>query len=461
MNVVFEDLKNQRNLVKPNEVTDSGISRTNVSPYFNRLHLSKSYSKLINPLDVDPNPDPLGKPKTDGRNFIEYENVKFPYSEYKNPNEFKGKYIIPVGVNEDPLFWTGKMNNWPHLFELLNDQYLKDLQSKRAFLAIDTSLEGYHTEWLWDWFRKSSSDYKIPISQIIYITGNSIVEDSLDNWKLNNNNKKNVTAIGYPHFEFEANFNKDILYQEGKTLPTWHDHYNFKKKNQSKIKLYNFLNRKPRSHRMFFYSLLYHNKNLLDKGIISINKSWGDVIKVGNHILDPEIVNSLNEDLPIRAFGEDNTGNPGYFISRFHTKAYLHSYISLISEAQFDDEQNTIFLSEKIFKVIACQQPFIVLGNKHSLRELRKMGYKTFSNAWHEGYDICDNINRMKAIIDVLENIKGLPKMDLLHWTQHNVERNFDILKFNSLFKPPVGFHNIRELLEEDLCTTSLDKIII
>ena len=153
MNVVFEDLKNQRNLVKPNEVTDSGISRTNVSPYFNRLHLSKSYSKLINPLDVDPNPDPLGKPKTDGRNFIEYENVKFPYSEYKNPNEFKGKYIIPVGVNEDPLFWTGKMNNWPHLFELLNDQYLKDLQSKRAFLAIDTSLEGFES------FLPSSSSF--------------------------------------------------------------------------------------------------------------------------------------------------------------------------------------------------------------------------------------------------------------------------------------------------------------
>ena len=60
--------------------------------------------------------------------------------------------------------------------------------------------------------------------------------------------------------------------------------------------------------------------------------------------------------------------DPNYYVTRFNDKVCLDTYLSVISEAQYEDSQNTIFLSEKIFKVMMCSHPFIILGNKNSLK---------------------------------------------------------------------------------------------
>lgn len=472
MNIVYENIREKLNLFNSSQCDSSGYSRVTVSPYFNRLDITNRYTKLINPPSVGQNM--LGNPSK-LQDTVEYQRTLYPYKLYSNPNEFTGKYIIPVGVNRDPGFWGGVSKyrsqrvlnipntDWGHIFSLINDQYLIDLKSKRAFLAIDTSLEGYHEKWLWEYFREGCKEYGIPITQIVYITGNSIVEKDLDRWKSENNNKKNVHVIGYSHFEWDMGNNKRNLEFEGGKLPTWIDHYKYKSENLDKIKTFSFLNRKPRNHRVWFYSLL-EEYNMLDKGLISMNKPYSSHIKIGDNYLDQDLVNFLSQDLPKEVFNQGNMSkDAGYYINRFHEDVNLNSYINIISEARFEDEESTIFLSEKTFKTIACSQPFIILGNKGSLKELRKLGYKTFHHAFNEGYDECENIERLYAILDLVKNIHGQPNKlkDFMNWTRHAVERNLEVLKFNTLYNPPQGFHLLLELLNEEICTPKPETNLI
>lgn len=472
MNVVFEDVKNKLNLFDKSQSDGKGYTRVTMSPYFNRLDITNRYTKLINPPSVGI--DVLGSPPAN-QYTVEFNYKLFPFRIYNNPKEFEGKYIIPVGVNRDPGFWSGMSkysslrvlnlptDEWGHLFKLIKEEYLNDLKSKRAYLAIDTSLEGYHEHWVWDYFREGCKDYNIPLEQIIYISGNSIVEKDLERWKLENNNKKNVHAIGYPHFEWDMGNNKRNLEYEGKSLPTWLDHFKYKRENKDKIKTYNFLNRKPRMHRVWFYSIL-EEYNMLNKGLVSMNKATSNLIRIGDRELDPDYVHYLNQDLPKILFEKGNMEqDAGFYINRFHPEETKNSYVSIISEARFEDEENTVFLSEKTFKTIACSHPFIILGNKGSLKELRKLGYKTFHHAFHEGYDECENVERMYAILDLLKNIHSQPDKlnDFMHWTRHAVERNLEVLKFNTLYNPPVGFHFLLELLNEDICTINSEKDLI
>ena len=181
MNVVYENIKQKLNLFDKNQSDNLGYTRVTMSPYFNRLDLQNRYTKLNNP----PATFSILGESLHTQNNVEYQNQFFDYNIYSSPKQFKGKYIIPVGVNRDPGFWGGMSKyrsrltstlpntGWGHLFSSINIEYLSDLRSKRAFLAIDTSLEGYHEQWLWSYFREGCNLFNIPIEQIIYITINN------------------------------------------------------------------------------------------------------------------------------------------------------------------------------------------------------------------------------------------------------------------------------------------------
>jgi hypothetical protein len=64
---------------------------------------------------------------------------------------------------------------------------------------------------------------------------------------------------------------------------------------------------------------------------------------------------------------------------------FLDSCINLVTETSYNN--NELFISEKILKPILNYQPFIVLGPVNYLKELKKLGFKTFSEFWDESYD--------------------------------------------------------------------------
>ena len=81
--------------------------------------------------------------------------------------------------------------------------------------------------------------------------------------------------------------------------------------------------------------------------------------------------------------------------------------IQLVPETLFRTQKT--HLTEKVFKPIAMQQPFIVVGPPNSLEYLKSYGFQTFSKYWDESYDkILDANERMDAIIQVVDRISSM-----------------------------------------------------
>ena len=62
-----------------------------------------------------------------------------------------------------------------------------------------------------------------------------------------------------------------------------------------------------------------------------------------------------------------------------------NSLIHVVTETVYNGNKN--HLTEKTFKPIVMQQPFIIQSCRGSLEYLRRYGFKTFSEFWDESYD--------------------------------------------------------------------------
>ena len=195
LNFVFEDINNLRNLYNEEEKLTSGFSRVVMSPYVNRLNqLRVYYSKL-----------------RDGEEgAIEYFGNEYLINLYDSDKVINEKYIIPIGVIQSPEHWIGGIygkaeieRNLPDLFSKLSEKYLNDLQNKKAFLLFDSSQEGYFDYFIFDYFHSKCLEYNISPTQIIYVSGNSAIEDRLVDWSKKNSIKDLIQVIPYSHFEFD------------------------------------------------------------------------------------------------------------------------------------------------------------------------------------------------------------------------------------------------------------------
>jgi hypothetical protein len=91
---------------------------------------------------------------------------------------------------------------------------------------------------------------------------------------------------------------------------------------------------------------------------------------------------------------------------------YNKTFLSLVTETQCGND--TVYFSEKIFKPIVSLHPFLLVGSPNSLKELKKIGYKTFDKWWDESYDLCDNLfDRINKICDILLKLNNLSKEEM------------------------------------------------
>lgn len=111
---------------------------------------------------------------------------------------------------------------------------------------------------------------------------------------------------------------------------------------------------------------------------------------------------------------------------------FQNSYFSVVTETLFytklEKIQNVLyyniaeifgtFPSEKIFKCIALNHPFIVVSTNGYLKFLRQRGYKTFEPFIDETYDsIEDDAERLAAIIKEINRLCNLSETELIEFT--------------------------------------------
>ena len=139
------------------------------------------------------------------------------------------------------------------------------------------------------------------------------------------------------------------------------------------------------------------------------------------------ILDQFNYSLPDKPYDDVYWKSGLYWDFPEHKK---DSLLYIVTETFFDSV-HLKDVSEKTWKPIALQMPFILIHQPYALKRLKDLGYRTFHTIWDESYDNITNSNkRMDAIVDlVLELNSRTDFRDMIDSCREIVEHNFNTLK--------------------------------
>ena len=180
-----------------------------------------------------------------------------------------------------------------------------------------------------------------------------------------------------------------------------------------------------RDHRVLFLYNVF--KSNLEDNHISAPRTCPyegvDIASIAQKYQDvyPDIVEVLNTaELP-RLFENETTQQmSSYHLTNFAEAA--DSVIYVATETVYSGDRR--HLTEKTFKAIALEMPFILVAPAGSLAYLREYGFKTFSPYIDETYDtIKDDIGRIEAVTQVLSEIQARSAAEKLELWQNLLPR--------------------------------------
>lgn len=219
---------------------------------------------------------------------------------------------------------------------------------------------------------------------------------------------------------------------------------------KEKEKVFVCLNRIARYHRLGLLGLMLHS-NLINKGYYSylntvhVEKRPQPTIadridNLRNHFREDifrvmeKNIKCFSNNIPLKL---DIDPDRNIVIVRSEDiNYYSNSYFSLVTEtfyhsSEFANER-PVFFSEKIFKPIAMKHPFILVSPPGYLKELRKLGYKTFSGIINESYNnIVDDTDRLVAIVNEVRRLSTQTPEQWIKWqtrAKDIVEYNYNVL---------------------------------
>ncbi len=209
-------------------------------------------------------------------------------------------------------------------------------------------------------------------------------------------------------------------------------------------------NRKFRPHRAMLVALM-ESRGLLGEGFLSISpedfgKTWEDFYHISQRsqhvstIIKQTLAENRNKIFNIGSLHldmDDLSYHDLSIILQTNLKQVAHfyekTYFSLVTETNYHKHIDPgRFLTEKIFKPIFFKHPFVLVTRPHTLKILKKLGYKTFEGIINEEYDqIEDDNDRMLAIVEEVDrlcNLTGADLTDFLSEARKICNYNFQLL---------------------------------
>jgi hypothetical protein len=329
------------------------------------------------------------------------------------PNsKLDSKWVYMLEVAGDARGWLGKYDDGtPNVVESLttgmSKETLEDVRNDKAIICVYQAGEAAQADFininLFEELYKELLNQKISPLNFVFITGNMILKKQFSEWKPNSEYKDEkdfhiIEFSGYRH----------INYVEKWTLAK----KDINKKIEKHFLCYNRNMGHP--HRLFLLSLL-EKENLIDKGLISYpkfsKKHFSGKLN-GNFNVGKNLRNELlqcAESLKLRAPSVIDVDE--WDTNHFDTSPpwpYEKTFFSLVSESQFVED--TLFLSEKIWKSIANKHPFVLAGSYKTLDYLHKEGFKTFHPFIDESYD--KEKHPYRRITKIIKEVKKLCLMN-------------------------------------------------
>lgn len=179
-----------------------------------------------------------------------------------------------------------------------------------------------------------------------------------------------------------------------------------------------------RKHRLALFAELV-NRNLIDNNLISFPETCPYENKTVQELCHNYNIELGPVELPLRIDNGVDYQNNSHQIDMWNlaNKSLVH----VVTETVYYGNKQHI--TEKTFKPIVMQQPFILASCKHSLEYMKRYGFKTFSEFWDESYDSCDDNTRIIKIGSLLEDLNNMSvteRIQLQKAIAPIVKHNFD-----------------------------------
>ena len=154
--------------------------------------------------------------------------------------------------------------------------------------------------------------------------------------------------------------------------------------------------------------------------MLSSNKSLNrTIIKEVTHFL---------ENLPFYQRVDWNMPDQQSTVDKNIMSWYNQIFIDVVCEKMITGQ--AFFPTEKTARPIASKTPFLVMAAPNYLKNLRKIGFKSFNKFWDESYDYQQGVQRVesiKAITDKLGKLSKTELDDLYHQMQPTLQHNYDL----------------------------------
>ena len=165
-----------------------------------------------------------------------------------------------------------------------------------------------------------------------------------------------------------------------------------------------------RDHRVLFLYNVF--KYQLDNNHISAprictyeNVDISEIAKKYNNIYSDIEQVFKNAALPRLFSGEETQEMASCWLTNFTEASDSLFYVP--TETVFFGRR--LHITEKTFKAIALEMPFILVAPAHSLEYMRSYGFKTFGDVIDESYDeVTDDFERIERVTALLKDINGL-----------------------------------------------------
>lgn len=369
-----------------------------------------------------------------------YQNNDFLeslYDEYYQPAD--GKKLLP--------FFIGNPFRDIDFLSLVSQENLKLMQRGLVFPCISITSESYN---LFETFGRRKSycayyqivdkflKYSIPENHIYWLVNDFQIHEKIKTLKNNSwiiNSKfyhtnafiLQIAKLVKPPTPF---FDKEISY-----------HY------------LSLAQGNPRHHRYALTCLLDYY-DLLSYGRVSCSYydnfyyNWVNSTQTEKNIdtdryiekfgLTKNDIEKFKTKLPMQIDGLDNTRDFAYNQKTLYDKTFL----SIVNETHQPGDDN-VFITEKTYKSILHCKPFVINGDRHSLKYLKSIGFKTFSSYIDESYDESqDDWERINKIIKIIQTLSTLSKQQC--YAMYN--DMMPILEYNYNLLNTLGVNEIKSI---------------
>ena len=207
---------------------------------------------------------------------------------------------------------------------------------------------------------------------------------------------------------------------------------------QTETKYYDFLflNGRLRPHRKYLIDGLRQADVL--KGALwsnlnhTVSMPWSSALKVGDS--EPLRFLPLHYEIPralpnLAAAQQQDFAKHVMFGNTWgdaivNPLCYVDSCFSLVTETIFDYPYT--FRTEKIWKPMIMEHPFVVAANRGFYRDLRNAGFRTFDHVIDESFDLIDDPqDRADRIIAIVRDICYNGAWDFLKQSREACEHNY------------------------------------